>query len=279
MINFKFIKIHKKTLIILISIFFFLSLTLLVPLFLPENFGFSGEHTDGPGDSSSATTLFSFFFYGISGFVLMFAFNIFLVYFIFIREIYNNSIGCWLTTQMSRKTILNSKIFTIIFSNFILIFSLLILELIFFKIRYSDFNSLEIYNIILINFSFFCLIILWAAIVWFVLLIINNATVSLSLISTLLILFCLFASLSATWDFVNNSAHQHGANADGTPLSFLRYFKYFTITSFFNLPFTFFKVVKPSALDYAWQIPFMILGSFSFFSLGNYIFIRKNLYL
>ncbi|ALA98000.1 hypothetical protein SKUN_001114 [Spiroplasma kunkelii CR2-3x] len=176
---------------------------------------------------------------------------------------------------MSRKTILNSKIFTLILSIIILNIGSLILQLIFFSLVYQkDFNQQNQINLVLTSFSFLLLWILWTSIVWVINCCFDNSVLCLTILSFISILFLILYVLA----YYLNNLNFHNL-------------KFLTIISLFKSALNFTELpsaykgliiaepVKPKSLDFSWQLPTMFILGTSLFFLGNWIFNKKSLSL
>ncbi|WP_368486554.1 ABC transporter permease [Spiroplasma sp. DGKH1] len=292
MINFKFVKAQFKSVIIPIIILFILFVVLLIPALILNSFapGITIDKSGSGGPESSGelggAILLPSTLYGIPGFILMFAFGIVLIHILLVKETDRGYLASWLTTPMTRRTILNSKLFVILSSIMMVNIVMLILQLIFFAALYRDFHHQAQVDIVLASFSFLFLSFLWTAINWVIMGFFNKPGAALSVaigVSTWFIICAILSQMS-------------GIDAQ---FKFLKYFKYFTITSFFNLPFNFgdlpdvhdpsipagfhgtiYAEVKPiHALDFAWQMPVMIIVGAGGYYGGNLIVIHKDLAL
>ncbi|PQP78530.1 hypothetical protein C6B38_05425 [Spiroplasma sp. ChiS] len=192
MINLKFVKLQFKNIkIILIiwSILFFLLTILAITLkyFSPAT----------NIDVLSAASFVSFIIcsYGCC-LIMIFPYSIITTHILLTKEIKEGYFACWLVLPMSRKTVLNSKIFTFFSSIIILNVGSLFLQLILFSLVYKDFNQQNQINLVLTSFSFLFLWILWSFIVWVISCYFDKSRLSISILSLISILFLLFGILS-----------------------------------------------------------------------------------
>ncbi len=170
MINFKFVKSQFKNIIITMIIFFFfffvLFFVLLIPSLFCDTFApakyiyHSTKYGYGSKIRLSASQILSWTLYGIPAFILIFTFGIILIRILLVKEIDHGYMASWLTTPMSRNTILNSKLFVILSSILILNITILLLQLIFFSAIQKDFNKEVLGNVVLTSFSFLFLSLL-----------------------------------------------------------------------------------------------------------------------
>ncbi|QED24761.1 ABC transporter permease subunit [Spiroplasma citri] len=278
MINLKFVKLQFKNIkiiLIISSILFFLLTILAITL------KYFSPSTDI--DVSDAASFVSFVMYGYGCCLIMiFPYSIITTHILLTKEIKEGYFACWLVLPMSRKAVLNSKIFTLISSIIILNVGSLFLQLILFSLVYKDFNQQNQINLVLTSFSFLFLWILWSFIVWVISCYFDKSGVSISILSFISILFLLFGILSFTGEISGTS---------NPNLEKLKYLKFLTIISFFNsalnfadLPHSSLNIIiaeplQPKSLDFCWQLPTMFVLSSGLFSLGNWIFIKKSLSL
>lgn len=170
MINFKFVKTQFKNIIIpmIIIIFFFFFVLLITSLFCdtfaPAKYIYHSKYGYGSQIRLSASQILSCTLYGIPAFILIFTFGIILIRILLVKEIDRGYMASWLTTPMSRNTILNSKLFVILSSILILNITILLLQLIFFSAIQKDFNKEVLGNVVLTSFSFLFLSLLWTSI-------------------------------------------------------------------------------------------------------------------
>lgn len=220
-------------------------------------------------------------FFGIPGLILIVTFSLILNHILISKEIDKGYLASWLTMPMSRKTILNSKLFVLISSILILYFSAFIIQLIIFSIKFQDFKIQEFGYLVLYNFGLILLALLWSSINWAFIDGFNKSVIA-SVAAGVSVVFIVCKTV-VLFSVIPGSEN-------------LKYFKYFTIASLFNSPFVFGNVpsVNPDpdvtivgkgtlfpikALDFAWQYPVMLLASFALFPLGNYFLIKKDLSL
>ncbi|MGL5268481.1 MAG: ABC transporter permease subunit [Spiroplasma sp.] len=285
MINFRFVKSQFKNVRPLIIIFFFIVLILLIPALSQDYFAPSATiHKTSSSTSISsylgAGTILINVFFGVPGFVVLLAFSIILIHILITKEVDRGYFASWLTTPMSRKTILNSKFFVLVSSILIVYGAILLLQIILFPVTYKDFNSLVLGNILLYNFAFILLALFWTSINWFIMCLFNKGAIAISVASTVSIFFIVCTILAMLSSIPS--------------LKSLKYFKYLTIISLFNSPFTFgsiphitddfngtisAEIFGAKVLDFAWQLPVMFVLPFGFFILGNCFFIKKDLQL
>lgn len=281
MINFYFIKSQFKIVKNPIIIFFILLLILTIPALTQEYFSpyrivdkndryyYS---TGGPGGS-----LFFTFFFFISSMILFPTFTIILINKVLLKEINKGYFCSWLATSMSRKAILNSKFFVILSSILFLNISILLIQLILFSSIFKDFNSkmalyLFLYFLSLIFFS-----ILFTSITWFIsCYFCDKQSLSISLISGILTVFFVFYVISNFISFIPN-------------LENLKYLKYLTITTFLkpiifgdpasNQGLNLGNIENFDYINFAWQMPVMLILFSGLFILGNWFFCKKDLHL
>lgn len=287
MVNFKFVKSQLKNIIVLLIVFFVILFILFVPALTQNYLTTTIIFTkDGSSESSSqvlgAIPILSNVYFGPPGFIFMFIISLVLSHFLVSKEVDKGYFASWLTTPMSRKTILNSKLLILLTSIFSIYFLILIVQLISFPLRFQDFEVKDIGNIILANFVFIVLALLWASINWICITGFNKTSIALALSISISVLFIVFQALTLF--------------ASIPSLEYLKYFKYFTITSLFNSPFELSSIKSPlvtgdgtfishaeilpiKALDFVWQIPLMLGATAGLFYLGNYLFIKKDLSL
>ncbi|WP_342276420.1 ABC transporter permease subunit [Spiroplasma endosymbiont of Nebria brevicollis] len=276
-----FIKSQFKIVKIEIIIFFILLLIWTVPTLIQEYFSpyeiidkYNGYYssTGGPGGS----LLFKFFFF-IPSMILLPIFGVILVNKLLLKEISKGYFSSWLTTSMSRQKILNSKFFVILSSILFLNISILLMQLILFSSIFKDFNSqmalyLFLYFLSLIFFS-----ILFTSITWFIsCYFCDKQSLSIALISGVLTVFFVFYIIG-----------HYASEIKG--LENLKYFDYFTIMSFlkpiiFNNPthnqgVNLGNIQNFDFVNFAWQIPVVLILIGGLFILGNWFFSKKDLFL
>lgn len=290
MINFRFVKTQFKNIIIPLVIFAVILLVLIVPI-LTQDYLAPGtlyrDHGNGGASGSGiigAMFLHPYIYFGIPGVIVLFAFSLILSHILISKEIDQRYFASWLTTPMSRRVILNSKLFVLIVSILILYLSFFVLQIIIFPLRFKDFSISMLGRIALYNFGLILLALFWASINWFFISFFNKGSISLSVASAVSIFFILCTGLSL-----------FSANPQ---LEYLKFFRYFSIASLLNSPFQFGEVpevpvfppgkttvvvsaklfaLKP--LDYAWQFPLMFILPIGLFYWGNYYVIKKDLHL
>lgn len=284
MINFRFVKAQFKSIIIPLIIFLLILFIILIPALTQNYLAPTMTYVSRMGTGRiGAMPYLTYTFFGPVGIILLFSFSLILSHILVSKEIDRGYFASWLTTPMTRRTILNSKLFILISAILILYFSALIIQLLIFPFRFQDFNIDALGRIILYNFGLILLALFWASINWFFITGLNKATLSISVASGVSVFFIVlytmvFLSVIPGFDY-------------------LKYAKYGTITSFFNSPFVFGKipergpgdpvvdgVVKAplfalNALDFVWQLPVMFVFSLSLFPFGNYFVIKKDLHL
>lgn len=287
MINFRFVKSQFKNVTIPL-IFFFLILCIILLPALTQNYlaptttWIIDEHGTSGSGSIGAMPYLTYSFFGIPGLILIFSFSLILNHILVSKEVDKGYLASWLTTPMSRKSILNSKLFVLLSSILILYVSAFMIQLIIFPIKFQDFKGQEFAYLFLYNFGLILLALLWSSINWFIIGSINKSVISLSVAATISVMFVLFKAMSLF------------AAIPG--IEYFKYFQYFTITSFFNSPFKFGQIppLNPiigiteikkaellpiNALDFAWQYPVMLIIPFALFPLGNYFLVKKDFFL
>ncbi|WP_342218649.1 ABC transporter permease subunit [Spiroplasma endosymbiont of Amphimallon solstitiale] len=287
MINFRFVKTQFKNVKIPLILFFIILCILIAPIltqdYLAPTITFIGEeHGVSCLGGLGAMTYFNFVFFGIPGLILIFSFSLILNHILVSKEIDKGYLASWLTMPMSRKTILNSKLFVLLSSILILYGSAFVFQLIIFPIRFQDFKLQEFGYLVLYNLGLILLALLWASINWTFISYFNKSVISLSVatgISTVFILFQIMTLFSSIPE-----------------VEYLKYFKYMTIASLLNSPFKFGDIpnITPApgvtevakapifsirALDFAWQYPIILIVPLGLFPLGNYFLIKKDLSL
>ncbi|AXF95244.1 hypothetical protein [Spiroplasma phoeniceum] len=278
MINLKFIKLQFKNIKIILIIWFILFLLLTILSTTVKYFSPATNINQLSGGQVINNIMYGYF----CGLIMFFPYSIIVTQILLTKEIKEGYFASWLVLPMSRKTILNSKIFTLISSIIILNVGFLFLQLILFSLVYKDFNQQNQINLVLTSFSFLFLWILWSFIVWVISCYFDNSAISISLLSFISILFLLFGILSFVGEKLSGS---------NTNLEKLKYLKFLTIISFFNSALNFTDLpnnnlniiianpLQPKSLDFCWQLPTMLVLSIGLFNLGNWIFIKKSLSL
>ncbi|AXF95242.1 hypothetical protein [Spiroplasma phoeniceum] len=278
MINLKFIKLQFKNIKIILIIWFILFLLLTILSITVKYFSPATNINQLSGGQIINNIMYGYF----CGLIMFFPYSIIVTQILLTKEIKEGYFASWLVLPMSRKTILNSKIFTLISSIIILNVGFLFLQLILFSLVYKDFNQQNQINLVLTSFSFLFLWILWSFIVWVISCYFDNSAISISLLSFISILFLLFGILSFVGEELSGS---------NTNLEKLKYLKFLTIISFFNSALNFTDLpnnnlniiianpLQPKSLDFCWQLPTMLVLSIGLFNLGNWIFIKKSLSL
>ncbi|AGM25251.1 ABC transporter permease subunit [Spiroplasma chrysopicola] len=289
MINFKFVKSQLKSIKTPLIIFSILLFTFLIPAFFysylaPYSMIEKTGGSSSTGSKGGAAQVLEYFYFGVPGSVLYIALSIILIHRLFSREVEKGYFGSWLTTPMSRRTILNSKLFTILSSIFVIQIAFIIIQFLFLGILTKDLMSDHIGSLLLFNFAFMILILFWISINWVIIIYFNKSTTGISIAVAILGFFSIcsgIALLSVLPGFEQ-----------------LKYLKYFSIQSLLNSPFHFDKPPRdvelppefigvvtgkilsgPKAIDYAWQIPVMLVTTIGFYVLGEWIICRKDFFL
>lgn len=199
MINFSFIKSQFKIVKTETIIFFILLLFwTIMPLIFGQKY-FSPyaiiDKNDQHYFSNSgvgASQLFTFFFF-IPSMMLLPIFSLILVNKLLLKEINKGYFSSWLTTSMSRWTILNSKFFVILSSILFLNISIVLIQLILFGTIFQDFNGKMALYLFLYFFSLIFFSILFTSISWIIsCYFCDKQSLSISLISTILTIFFIF---------------------------------------------------------------------------------------
>lgn len=287
MINFRFVKSQFKNVRIPLIIFFIILCIIIVPIltqnYLAPTMTSTGlDHGSSGSGGIGAMAYLNVSFFGIPGLILIVTFSLILNHILISKEIDKGYLASWLTMPMSRKSILNSKLFVLIFSILILYLAAFIIQLIIFPIRFQDFKLQEFGYLVLYNVGLILLALLWASINWTFIGGFNKSILALSVAAGVSVVFIVCKTV-VLFSVIPGSEN-------------LKYFKYFTIASLFNSSFVFGDVpsVNPApgdtivskapllpikALAFAWQYPVMLIVPFLLFPLGNYFLIKKDLFL
>lgn len=291
MINFRFVRTQLKNLIIPLIAFFVILLVLLIPALTQTYFApaISIHKTPSSWSGSSqigAGNILINVFFGIPGFVAIVAFSIIFIQILITKEVDRGYFASWLTMPMSRRTILNSKLFALLSAVLMAYGAIFLMQIIFFPIILKDFSALVFGNIILYNFALILLALVWTSINWFIMCSFNTGAKAISVAASISTFFIVSGILAMLGNLIDS-------------LQFLKYFKYLTITSLLNSPFSFgpipsfddsslppnFSGTKSAVIcgakakDFVWQLPVMFVLPFGFFTLGDFIFIKKDLHL
>lgn len=279
MINFAFIKSQFKIVKTPTIIFFILLLIWTIPALTQEYFAPFRIINGGSyyNNNVAGSGLLTFFFF-IPSMILLPIFSLILVNKLLLKEINKGYFGSWLTISMSRKTILNSKLFVILSSILVLNISILLIQLILFSSIFKDFNS----QMVLYLFGYFLSLIffsiLFTSITWFIsCYFCDKQSLSISLISGILTIFFVFYIISNYISLIPS-------------LENLKFFKYFTITSFlkpiiFSAPdsnnqgVNLGNIQNFDYINFSWQVPVVLILSGGLFILGNWFFCKKDLHL
>lgn len=277
MINFKFVWAQFKKIRILLVLFFIFLIVLSLPALLIDNFDWTSVeviHRLPDGSVGVVGTMpkiggvfyLKWSYFSFPGIILMSVMSLIVIYVLVSREVDKGYMASWLALPMSRRTILNSKLFLLLTSFFSLYFLAFIFQLIVFSIRFQDFEVQVFALLVIGNVVFLVLALLWTSINWFLITSFNKEIISFVFALLVLIFFLLFHILV----FVSET--------DGN-LQYLKNFKYLTIISLFDFPANKSKEFFIKAYAYSWQIPLMLIATASLFYLGNYYFIKKDLSL
>lgn len=287
MINFRFVKSQFKNVRIPLIIFFVILSLIIIPIltqnFLAPTMTWTGVDNGSSGSGGiGAMAYLNVSFFGIPGLILIVTFSLILNHILISKEIDKGYLVSWLIMPMSRKSILNSKLFVLISSILILYLSAFIIQLIIFPIRFQNFKLQEFGYLVLYNVGLILLALLWVSINWTFIAGFSKSMIALSVAAGVSVVFivCKTVILFAVIPGSEN----------------LKYFKYFTIASLFNSPFVFgdvppanpvpgetivskVQLLPVKALAFAWQYPVMLIIPFLLFPLGNYFLIKKDLSL
>lgn len=285
MINFSFVKSQFKIVKIETIVFFILLLFwTIMPLimhqeyFSPYNINIIDKNNSYFFENSQqgASGLLKFLFF-VPSMILLPIFGLILVNKLLLKEINKGYFGSWLTTSMSRRTILNSKFFVILSSILFLNISILLMQLILFGSIFKDFNGqmclyLFLYFLSLIFFSILFTSISWMISCYFC----DKQALSISLISGILSIFLIFY-IFGEWV------------SETQGLENLKFFKDFTIMSFLkpiifgspsnNQGLNLGNVQNFDYINFAWQFSVMLISIVGLLILGDFIFYKKDLHL
>ncbi len=174
------------------------------------------------------------------------------------KEIDKGYLASWLTMPMSRKTILNSKLFVLLSSILILYGSVFVFQLIIFPIIFQDFKLQEFGYLVLYNLGLILLALLWASINLTFISYFNKSVISLSVATCISTVFILFQTMTLF------------SSIPG--LEYLKYFKYMTIASLFNSPFKFGDIPNITPAPGVTEVAKAPLFSFNFHKKSWYYF-------
>ncbi|AGM26287.1 hypothetical protein SSYRP_v1c06970 [Spiroplasma syrphidicola EA-1] len=293
MINFKYAKSQFKSIkipIILFSIFLFASL---IPAFTYKYMAPYLSVSDIPNgnrQSQGAANMMDYTYFGLVGCALYFVFSIIMIYRLLNREVDKGYFAVWLATPMSRRTILNSKLFTILITIFSIQIALLIVQFTLLPILTKDFSAEIAGNLLLFNISYMLLILLWVSINWLIITYFDKATVGISVATAVTIVFIGFYMI-----FI----FAREANFDK-----LKYFRFGSIRSLLNSPLHYAPLsslygepgISPfppgfvgvvtteylggaKASEFAWQMPLMLGTAIGFYALGDWFICKRNFFL
>jgi len=290
MINLAFVKSQFKIVKIPLIIFFILLFVCTIPPILLSQSPYfaplqiintkiiNGKDVVDIQNVITGAWLFKLFFV-IPSIILFFVFGLILVQQILLKEINKGYFSSWLVTPMSRKTILNSKLFVILLLILSLNISILLIQLILFKIVFKDFNNqfalhLFLYFLSLIFVSFLSTSMTWIISCYFC----NKQSISISVVSGILTMFIVFYFL-----------------VEYSQIPSLDNLKYLTITSFLkpiifsaakdsltlnsSQTFVFGKIKNFNLINFLWQMPTILTIGGGLFILGNWFFYKKDLHL
>lgn len=287
MINFKFVKGQFKNIRIPLLIFFIILIIIMIPALIQNYLAPTSTTTREEAGSSAtegigAMPYLNVSYFGIPGLILICAFSLILNYILVSKEVDKGYLASWLTLPVSRKKILNSKLFVLLSAILILYFSVFIVQLIIFPIKFKDFKLQQFEYLVLFNFGLILLAIMWAAINWFFICSLNKTVVALSLTAGIAVIFILCQSMTLFSSIPS--------------MAYFKYFRYFTIASLLNSPFQYGEppnlnppvgttVVSVAPLfsikasNFIWQYILMFFVPFDLFYSGNYYFVKKDLHL
>lgn len=282
MINFKFVRTQFKNILVPIIVFVAVLIILIIPALTQPYFAPSvTREMIGSIPSTryhlGAAMILANVYFGIPGFITIIVFSILLINILLTKEIDRGYFASWLTAGMSRKTVLNSKFFVLVSSFLIVYFAAFLFQIIFFSFLLKDFSGEVFLRILLYNFALLLLALLWTAINWVIICFFDKPAAAIGIAAAVSAFFVICTSLpqfAAIWN-----------------VDFLKYFKYLTITSLLNAPFSFIPPALPDSgtavgemlpirtLDFAWQLPVMFALPFGLYPLGKMLIVRKDLQL